>query len=165
MVDVLVVGAGIIGLTCAVRLREAGARVAVLAADPPAATTSAVAAAVWYPTRTQLSHIMGISVLRSVTLVVALTSSAAGQQSRPTFRFEEAMGYAPEQVGLLLLPFPLTMLVVSPLAGWMKRKRRACRNIRSKRTAGTACPRASALFRAKSPYFGSPTTTCPASAR
>ena len=45
------VGAGIIGLTCAVRLREAGARVTVLAADPPAATTSAVAAAVWYPTR------------------------------------------------------------------------------------------------------------------
>ena len=35
------------------------------------------------------------------------------------FRLEEAMGYEPEQVGLLLLPFPLTMLVISPLAGWM----------------------------------------------
>jgi DHA2 family multidrug resistance protein-like MFS transporter len=35
------------------------------------------------------------------------------------FRFEEAMGYAPQQVGLLLLPFPLTMLVVAPAAGWM----------------------------------------------
>ncbi|MDQ7904351.1 FAD-dependent oxidoreductase [Phytohabitans sp. ZYX-F-186] len=52
MFDVVVVGAGVIGLTSAVRLREAGARVALVAADPPAETVSAVAAAVWYPTRT-----------------------------------------------------------------------------------------------------------------
>jgi len=52
MFDVVVVGAGVIGLTSAIRLREAGARVALVAADPPEHTVSAVAAAVWYPTHT-----------------------------------------------------------------------------------------------------------------
>lgn len=49
--DVVVVGAGISGLTCAVRLREAGCSVEVVAAEPPGQTTSAVAAALWYPYR------------------------------------------------------------------------------------------------------------------
>ncbi|MDP9444531.1 MAG: FAD-binding oxidoreductase [Actinomycetota bacterium] len=48
---VLVVGAGVIGLTCAVRLAEAGHDVAVVARDLPLETTSAVAAALWYPYR------------------------------------------------------------------------------------------------------------------
>lgn len=48
---VVVVGAGIIGLTCALRLREAGHRVEVVSAAPPERTTSAVAAALWYPYR------------------------------------------------------------------------------------------------------------------
>ncbi|HEY8210457.1 MAG TPA: FAD-dependent oxidoreductase [Myxococcaceae bacterium] len=46
-----VIGAGVSGLTCALRLAEAGARVRVLAADPPPRTVSSVAAAVWYPYR------------------------------------------------------------------------------------------------------------------
>jgi D-amino-acid oxidase len=50
MHDVVVVGAGIVGLTSAVRLQEAGAKVAVITADEPARTVSAIAAAVWYPT-------------------------------------------------------------------------------------------------------------------
>ncbi|MBT0774060.1 FAD-binding oxidoreductase [Kineosporia sp. J2-2] len=50
MADVVVVGGGIIGLTCAVRLLEAGHRVRVVSAHPPELTVSAVAAAVWYPT-------------------------------------------------------------------------------------------------------------------
>ncbi|GAB7053032.1 FAD-dependent oxidoreductase [Catenuloplanes indicus] len=50
MTDVTVVGGGIIGLTAARRLHEAGARVTVIAADPPEETVSTVAAAVWYPT-------------------------------------------------------------------------------------------------------------------
>jgi D-amino-acid oxidase len=50
-VRVIVVGAGVVGLTCAVRLREAGHDAHVLARDLPAETTSAVAAALWYPYR------------------------------------------------------------------------------------------------------------------
>jgi D-amino-acid oxidase len=46
---VVVVGAGVMGLTCAVRLLEAGHRVDVLARDLPLETTSSVAAAIWSP--------------------------------------------------------------------------------------------------------------------
>ena len=49
MARVLVVGAGVVGLSCAVRLLEDGHRVDVLARDLPLETTSAVAAALWYP--------------------------------------------------------------------------------------------------------------------
>lgn len=48
---VIVVGAGVVGLTSAVRLLEAGHRVDVVARDLPRETTSAVAAAIWYPYR------------------------------------------------------------------------------------------------------------------
>ena len=48
---VVVVGAGVIGLSCALRLLEAGHRVDVLARDLPLETTSAVAAAIWHPYR------------------------------------------------------------------------------------------------------------------
>lgn len=48
---VIVVGAGVIGLTCAVRLAEAGHDTHVLARDRPLETTSAVAGALWYPYR------------------------------------------------------------------------------------------------------------------
>ena len=45
------VGAGVVGLTCAVRLLEAGHRVDVVARDLPRETTSVVAAALCYPYR------------------------------------------------------------------------------------------------------------------
>lgn len=47
----LVVGAGVVGLSCAVRLREAGIRADVVADAFGPATTSAAAAALWYPYR------------------------------------------------------------------------------------------------------------------
>ena len=46
---VTVVGGGVIGLTCALELTRAGHRVTVLSADGPLDTTSAVAAALWFP--------------------------------------------------------------------------------------------------------------------
>lgn len=46
---VIVIGAGVIGLTCAVRLLDEGYDVDVIARDLPAETTSSVAAAIWYP--------------------------------------------------------------------------------------------------------------------
>lgn len=51
MTRVVVAGAGVIGLSCAVRLAEAGYDTHVLARDLPLETTSAVAAALWYPYR------------------------------------------------------------------------------------------------------------------
>ncbi len=47
--DVLVVGAGVSGLTTAICLAEAGTRVVIRAAAPPAETTSSVAGAIWGP--------------------------------------------------------------------------------------------------------------------
>lgn len=51
MARVIVLGAGVVGLSCALRLQENGHRVDVLARDLPLETTSSVAAAIWYPYR------------------------------------------------------------------------------------------------------------------
>ena len=59
--------------------------------------------------------VLGLSALGAIACFI---SAGALMLSLP-FRLEEAMGYAPQEVGLLLLPFPLTMLVAAPLAGWM----------------------------------------------
>lgn len=51
MARVIVVGAGVVGLSCALRLLESGHRVDVIARDLPLETTSAIAGAFWYPYR------------------------------------------------------------------------------------------------------------------
>jgi D-amino-acid oxidase len=48
---VTVVGAGVVGLTCALRLADTGRDVRVVARDRLTATTSSVAAAIWFPYR------------------------------------------------------------------------------------------------------------------
>lgn len=35
------------------------------------------------------------------------------------FRLEQVMGFTPDEVGLLLVPVPLTMMVVNPISGWL----------------------------------------------
>jgi D-amino-acid oxidase len=51
--DVIVVGGGIIGLTAGVRLAEGGASVELWSPVEPVETVSAVAAAVWFPSRSE----------------------------------------------------------------------------------------------------------------
>ena len=59
---VLVIGAGVTGLTVGVRLAEAGYDVNLLARELPLETTSAVAAAIWYPYLAQpLDRVLGWS--------------------------------------------------------------------------------------------------------
>ncbi|WP_052667056.1 FAD-dependent oxidoreductase [Nitriliruptor alkaliphilus] len=48
--DVVVVGAGVVGLSAALALQATGRRVAIVTADAVSDTTSHVAAAVWFPT-------------------------------------------------------------------------------------------------------------------
>ncbi|WEK46814.1 MAG: MFS transporter [Candidatus Andeanibacterium colombiense] len=59
--------------------------------------------------------VIGLSALGAVCAFIA---SGSLMLALP-FRFQGVMGYSPDEVGLLLLPFPLTMLVVAPLAGWL----------------------------------------------
>jgi len=59
--------------------------------------------------------VIGLSALAAVCAFIASGSLLV---SLP-FLFEQGMGYPPDEVGLLLLPFPLTMLVVAPVAGWL----------------------------------------------
>ena len=47
--DAVVVGCGVIGLTAAISLRESGLDATIVTAELPPATTSSVAAAIWYP--------------------------------------------------------------------------------------------------------------------
>jgi D-amino-acid oxidase len=73
--DVLVLGAGVIGLTTAICLAEAGVRVVVAAADPPQQTTSVAAGAVWGP------HLVGMD--ERVERWAAVTLDRLGTLSRP----------------------------------------------------------------------------------
>ncbi|WP_433614063.1 FAD-dependent oxidoreductase [Dactylosporangium sp. CA-139114] len=85
MDDVTVVGAGVIGLTCAVRLLEAGARVRVVTADEPLRTVSRLAAAVWYPTHTAADPRVLVWAHRTYDVLMAQAGDGiAGVAPRPT---------------------------------------------------------------------------------
>src|SRR5829696_88480 len=51
--QIVVIGAGVAGLSSALRLAEAGHGVQIWARERPFETTSAVAAAIWYPYRSE----------------------------------------------------------------------------------------------------------------
>ena len=56
--DILVIGCGVSGLSCGIRLLEAGFSVQIWARDLPPRTTSNVAAAVWYPYKAYPEHLV-----------------------------------------------------------------------------------------------------------
>ena len=79
MSRVTVVGAGVVGLSCAVRLLEAGHEVAVLARDLPLETTSSVAAALWYPYRAYpLERVLGWATTTYVDLAELTEDETTG---------------------------------------------------------------------------------------
>jgi D-amino-acid oxidase len=81
---VVVVGAGVSGLSCAVRLLEAGADVRVWTRDELARTTSAAAAAIWYPYLAEPAHLVlrwGIATLAELTRLAEVP--ATGVRMRP----------------------------------------------------------------------------------
>jgi D-amino-acid oxidase len=81
---VRVVGAGILGLTSALRLVEAGHQVEVVAAGLGAATTSSVAAALWYPYRaTPDAQVIGWLTTSYTALQSLAAHPATGVRMRP----------------------------------------------------------------------------------
>jgi D-amino-acid oxidase len=74
---VVVVGAGVVGLSCAVRLAESGRRVDVLARELPQESTSVVAAALWYPYKALPQQRVTAWAARSYEAFAGLASEAA----------------------------------------------------------------------------------------
>jgi D-amino-acid oxidase len=90
--DVLVLGAGVIGLSTAVCLAEAGVSVVVAAADPPERTTSVAAGAIWGP------HLVGMDERIDRWANVTLTSLA--RLSHPELGANELAGIVHRATGI-----------------------------------------------------------------
>ncbi|MGY1795118.1 FAD-dependent oxidoreductase [Geodermatophilus sp. SYSU D00525] len=79
-----VVGGGVVGLTCALELARAGHRVRLHTADPWAATTSAVAAAIWFPYRASPADAVLRWAAASLGVLTGLADDpATGVRMRP----------------------------------------------------------------------------------
>ncbi|MFC4605041.1 FAD-dependent oxidoreductase [Rhodococcus kronopolitis] len=78
-----VVGGGVIGLTCALELARAGHTVTVLSADPVEDTTSAVAAAIWFPyAAAPIAPVLRWSAESATTFAELAADPAAGVAMR-----------------------------------------------------------------------------------
>lgn len=76
--DVLVIGAGVIGLTTAICLAEAGVSVSVAAAEPPEKTTSLAAGALWGPHLVGMDDRIGRWAGATLDRLTELSSPALG---------------------------------------------------------------------------------------
>jgi len=90
--DVLVLGAGVIGLSTAVCLAEAGVSVAVAAADPPERTTSVAAGAIWGP------HLVGMD--DRVERWANVTLASLAELSHPELGANELAGIVHTATGI-----------------------------------------------------------------
>jgi D-amino-acid oxidase len=90
--DVLVLGAGVIGLSTAICLAEAGVNVAVAAADPPERTTSVAAGAIWGP------HLVGMD--DRVERWAGVTLDSLAKLSHPELGANELAGIVHSATGI-----------------------------------------------------------------
>jgi D-amino-acid oxidase len=105
--DVMIIGAGVSGLTTAICLAEAGLRVGVRAAEPPEATTSAAAGALWGPylvgideriprwTQVTLARFLDMTDDRATG--VRLTAGTEASSTAPTQALTQAQTQPPTQ--------------------------------------------------------------------
>lgn len=114
------VGAGVVGLTCAVRLLEAGHRVDVVARDLPLETTSAVAAAIVYPHLALPPDRVTAWATRSYDVFAALSSEVpeAGVRLRQGTEVLRRPGPAPAWTEHVAGPAPARELPPGYAAGW-----------------------------------------------
>ncbi|MEU1311802.1 FAD-dependent oxidoreductase [Streptomyces cinnamoneus] len=75
--DVIVVGAGVTGLTSAIVLAERGREVEVWTRSPSAETTSALAGGLWWPYRIEPREAAGRWALRSLAVLTGLAARPA----------------------------------------------------------------------------------------
>jgi D-amino-acid oxidase len=75
--EILILGAGVNGLSCGIRLQEAGIPTQIWARDLPPDTTSNVAAAVWYPYKAFPEHLVDRWGARSFREFCELASDGA----------------------------------------------------------------------------------------
>jgi D-amino-acid oxidase len=117
---VIVVGAGVVGLTCAVRLLEAGHRVDVVARDLPLETTSAVAAAIVYPHLALPPDRVTAWATRSYDVFAALATAApaAGVRMRAGTEVLRRPGPGPSWAESVPGVVPAGMLPEGYVAGW-----------------------------------------------
>jgi D-amino-acid oxidase len=98
---VTVLGAGVVGLTCALRLAEAGCGVRVVARERLGATTSSAAAAMWYPYRAfPFTRVLGWSRVGYDEFArLAAVEPAAGARLRTGVELQRAAGPEPWWAG------------------------------------------------------------------
>ncbi|HEX2367846.1 MAG TPA: FAD-dependent oxidoreductase [Acidimicrobiia bacterium] len=90
---VVVVGAGVSGLSCAIRLIEMGMAVRVVAAHPTEQTTSAAAGAMWYPYLAAPQHlVLGWAQTTRIALdKLAAEDPATGVRRQRFIEFHEGL--------------------------------------------------------------------------
>ena len=116
---VVVVGAGVTGLSCAVRLLERGHQVSVLARDLPLETTSSVAAALWYPYRAApADRVAAWAALTHAELTRLAADEATGVVLRPGTELLRAEAPAPPWAGVVPDLRRTTAVPAPYLSGW-----------------------------------------------
>jgi D-amino-acid oxidase len=120
MADVVVVGGGIIGLTAALRLAEAGAAVEVWSGRAPGETVSAVAAAVWYPSHTEaLGRTAGWAEITYDELTRQAVAGVPGVRLVPTVNIERREPWWASAAGFVTVSFTAPAVQMDVYLAWL----------------------------------------------
>jgi D-amino-acid oxidase len=120
-VDIVVVGAGVVGLSSAIALAEAGLSTRVVAAEPPSRVTSAAAGAIWGPVRCGPADRCRAWARTGLEVLTALADEpSAGVHSLHGREVARSVTSPPPWTSLLadLRPLPAAELPAGFASGW-----------------------------------------------